>query len=246
MFDLLSRFLVKNDAGLPQGCRVYAVGDIHGCYSLLQEALDKIHRDMEKRSPVSDIKIIFLGDYIDRGPDSRKVIDEFIKDPQDGIERIYIKGNHEDTLLQFIEEPSVLDSWQQYGGLETLQSYGVDLRLVYQGNNFVRDAFLSALSEKHLKFYQGLKTSCIIGDYFFCHAGVKPGVSLDSQEDDDLMWIRNEFLQYSGDHGKVVVHGHTPVKEPEIWKNRINIDTGAYATGKLTCLMLEGTVKLCL
>lgn len=246
MFDLFSRFLVKNEACLPPDHRVYAVGDIHGCYNLLKGVLEKIDTDLQKRPKIENINLIFLGDYIDRGPDSKKVIDEFTKDKKDNIQRIYIKGNHEDTLLQFIENPSVLDSWQHYGGLETLYSYGVDMRLMKKGNAAVRDAFLSALPEKHFKFYQELSTSFLLGDYFFCHAGIKPCVPLDQQEEDDLLWIRNEFLHHSEGHEKVIVHGHTPVKTPEIWKNRINIDTGAYASGKLTCLMLEGKTKTCL
>ncbi len=246
MFNLLSRYFIKNNASLPLDHRVYAVGDIHGCYHLLKGVLEKIDKDMQKRPDIENTSLIFLGDYIDRGPDSKKVIDEFTKDKKDNIQRIYIKGNHEDTLLQFIENPSVLDSWQHYGGLETLYSYGVDMRLVQKGNEAVRDAFLSALPEKHFKFYHDLPTSFLLGDYFFCHAGIKPDVPLDQQEDEDLMWIRNEFLQSTEDYQKVIVHGHTPVKAPEIWKNRINIDTGAYASGKLTCLRLEGETKKCL
>ena len=183
---------------------------------------------------------VFLGDYIDRGPASREVIDLLIeRKRKDHV--ISLKGNHEDYALRFLSEPSILSSWKNIGGLSTMVSYGVtptrrDDRYAQLETAM---AFVQAIPESHLQFLQDLSLSFTFGDYFFVHAGVRPGIPLHKQSNQDLLSIRNEFLLHEEDFGKVIVHGHTPAAQPEVLVNRINIDTGAYATGRLTCLVLE-------
>lgn len=185
--------------------------------------------------------IVFLGDYIDRGPSSQQVIDQLIL-LSENFEVISLKGNHEYYLLEFLKNPSSLTKWLQFGGLDTLHSY----RVLPSDHSDAREQELVAMSlsvalhqQKHLKFLSDLKASFTCGDFFFAHAGVRPGVPLDLQSEKDLLEIRNAFLLSKSNFGKTVVHGHTPVLEPDIRSNRINIDTGAYATGKLSCLIIE-------
>ena len=152
-----------------------------------------------------------------------------------------LAGNHEDLLMAFLENAEVLPVWRSLGGLETLHSYGVDVGLAMAGRDFerVQAAFAAQFPERHRRFLERLDISTYIGDYFFCHAGVRPSVPLDRQNRDDLLNIRDPFLSSEAEHGKLVVHGHTPSVAPEIRPNRIGIDTAAYATGRLTCLVLE-------
>ena len=165
-----------------------------------------------------------------------------------GIEPVFLCGNHEETLLKFLQDPTVLNAWRNFGGVETLHSYGVDISSLREAGGFerIQTQFLQLLPAEHRAFYEGLQTTATIGDYFFVHAGVRPGVSLDCQKKEDLLWIRDEFLESQRFHGKVVVHGHSPREQAEIWPNRINIDTGAYLTGTLTCLVLDGDRKRCI
>jgi len=225
---------------LPEGMRVYAIGDVHGRLDLLRELADKISGDLHSAS-ASQINAIFLGDYVDRGPQSAAVIEELAQGVFP-VPVVALRGNHEDILLRFLEDESVLDSWRKFGGLETLHSYGVSVADPIRGGGYkaARDAFRQAIPESHVQFLKNTSPSVSFGDYFFCHAGVKPGVPLELQSTQDLLWIRDEFLEYPGAFGKVVVHGHTPTPVPEQRFNRINIDTGAYATSKLTALVLEG------
>lgn len=184
--------------------------------------------------------IVYVGDYIDRGPDSKGVIDRLLS-PLDGFKVRHLRGNHDQSLLEFLNEPIHYRQWKDYGARETLASYGITPPLFDKPDELssVRDALLRALPDDHLKFLNGLELSFEIGDYFFTHAGVRPGLPLARQSPDDLMWIRDQFLSSNADFGKVVVHGHTPNPEPQKRHNRIGIDTGAYATGKLTCVVLE-------
>lgn len=227
---------------LPEGVRIYVVGDVHGRFDLLCALQDKISADASGAARIIEI---YLGDYIDRGPQSREVIDLLIGLTRDRRERIFLKGNHEETLLKFLNDPQILASWRQFGGVETLHSYGVDLSVLRdeQGYEQIQKEFAARFSASHRGFFQSLQTSATIGGYFFVHAGVRPGVPLEEQKEEDLMWIRQDFLESRANHGKVIVHGHTPVEQPEIWPNRINIDTGAYLSNKLTCLVLEGQEK---
>lgn len=226
--------------GVPDGLRIYAIGDVHGCADLLERVLLRIDAH-QAANPANRAVEIFLGDYIDRGPASREVLDRLIARGE-ARETIFLKGNHEIFVEDFLNDPTTLNEWRQYGGLQTLLSYGlapsVSMDLVEQTT--LAAAFAEALPERHLRFLSSLRPSFTCGDYFFVHAGVRPGVRLAKQREEDLLWIRDDFLLCEADFGKIVVHGHTPVPEPDIRPHRINIDTGAYATGLLTCLMLEG------
>jgi calcineurin-like phosphoesterase family protein len=185
--------------------------------------------------------LVFLGDYIDRGPASRQVIDQLLC-LKEHREVIFLKGNHESYLVEFLKKPALLPKWFQYGGLHTLRSYGITPRSHFdpKEQEFLATALSLALNQNgHLDFLDHLKASFVCEDFLFVHAGVRPGIPLDQQSEEDLLWIRDDFLHYQGDLGKIVVHGHTPVPHPEVCANRINIDTGAYATGRLTCLILE-------
>ena len=229
-------------AALPEGYRVYAVGDIHGRADLLRGLATKIEADLAEH-PVDNPVVVFLGDYVDRGPDSKDVI-EFLLDwrPAD-VECVYLKGNHEEALLNFLADARSGSDWRQFGGLETLISYGVPQKILGdKAENLepAREAFAARLPERHLAFLQRLETLVPVGDYLFVHAGIRPNVPIDMQVSADLLWIRDEFLSSTVDHGYVVVHGHTPVEQPDSRPNRIGVDTGAYATGILTCVCLEG------
>jgi serine/threonine protein phosphatase 1 len=224
---------------LPNGYRIYAIGDVHGRDDLLLEVFDKIdgyQNALPSHRPIE----IYLGDYVDRGPRSRAVVDRLIA--RRGVrETIFLSGNHETCVLEFLREPGVLGAWRHYGGIETLMSYGLRPSLNPSESEQMALAaqFSSGLPADHLDFYQSLSLSFTFGDFFFVHAGVRPGVSLAAQDEQDLLWIREEFLFHEERYEKMIVHGHTPVREPEFRANRINIDTGAYATGRLTCLMIE-------
>ena len=224
---------------LPTGTRAYVIGDIHGRADLLSPLLERIDADLQER-PVPYPVEIFLGDYIDRGPNSREVIDRLIARSR-VRETIFLKGNHETYLAGFLDQPAMLGEWRQIGGLETLMSYGMQPSLRMEPDEQIRlaAAFKRVLPESHRLFLNSLSTSLSGGDYFFVHAGIRPGVPLAEQRDEDLLWIREDFLLCEESFGRVIVHGHSPVPEPEMRPNRINIDTGAYATGRLTCLVLE-------
>ena len=219
--------------------RLYVIGDIHGRLDLLDRLIVAIARDVEEHGPKAIT--ITLGDYIDRGPDSRGVLDRLMDNPFP-TPYVALKGNHEALLAAFLADPAVGAQWRLLGGLETLHSYGVPVSALAISKNYDEAAarLRVAMPPKHLGFLQSLKSWHGHGKYFCCHAGVRPGVALDRQSDEDLIWIRDEFLRSKIDFGKIVVHGHTPVPEPEVLPNRINIDTGAFATGKLTCIVLEG------
>ncbi len=228
-----------NRARIPEGVRLYAIGDVHGRADLLEHVLESIDADRTAH-PASRTVEIFLGDYIDRGPQSRQVLDRLIARSQ-VHEVVCLKGNHETYIASILSDPAVLSEWRLYGGFETLLSYGVvpSLNLDADEQAKLSEAFGHALPESHRQFLDRLRTSFTCGDFFFAHAGVRPGVPLAEQREQDLLWIREDFLLCNEDFGKVIVHGHTPVREPDIRPNRINIDTGAYATGQLTCLILE-------
>jgi serine/threonine protein phosphatase 1 len=224
---------------VPDGTRIYAVGDVHGRADLLQGLLARIDSDL-KAYPIEQSLQIFLGDYIDRGGHSREVLDLLIARKRQHS-MLYLKGNHETFAIQFLSAPWVFSDWKHVGGINTLLSYGVTPPASDDPRDQVdaAKAFSRALPESHGRFLQGLALSFTCGDYFFAHAGVRPGIPLRMQRQQDLLWIREEFLLHEETFGKVVVHGHTPAKEPDVRANRINIDTGAYATGRLTCLVLQ-------
>ncbi|MGO4870717.1 MAG: metallophosphoesterase family protein [Roseiarcus sp.] len=227
---------------LSNGVRIYAIGDVHGRADLLEQAFARIDADIARRpgSRAAQILLVLLGDYVDRGRFSREVVERLLERRRTHT-LICLKGNHERCLLEFLREPSTLASWRQLGGRETLASYGVKppLDVDAAGSRELAERFAAALPESHRAFLEGLELSFCCGDFFFVHAGVRPGLPLSRQKEEDLLWIRDDFLLCEENFGKVVVHGHTPVLEPDLRANRINIDTGAYATGKLTCIMIE-------
>jgi serine/threonine protein phosphatase 1 len=224
---------------VPEGVRVHVIGDIHGRADLLAATLERIDAE---RGGISVEKMIhiFLGDYVDRGPSSREVIDLLIARSHQ-FPSVFLKGNHEAYFIDFPERPSIFDDWRLYGGIETLLSYGLaPSRAPDERERAALATSLNrALPEAHRDFLRNLRLSFTYGDFFFVHAGVRPGVPLRRQREEDLLWIREDFLLNEGAYEKLIVHGHTPVLAPDIRPNRINIDTGAYATGRLTCLVLE-------
>ncbi len=237
---LPGRFRKKTKPRLPDGVRIYAIGDVHGRADLLQSMLTVIDADLA-RSPVKRAIQVFLGDYIDRGPDSRAVLDLLIARSK-SHEIVCLKGNHEVFLLEVLKDPGRLQEWRHFGGLLTLVSYGIAPTMNPTAEEQIEliEGLARALPAEHLKFLEQLPSSFTCGDFFFVHAGVKPGIPLERQQDQDLLWIREEFLNSERRFGKYIVHGHTPVRTPDIRPNRINIDTGAYATGNLTLLTIQG------
>ena len=226
------------------GRLVYAVGDVHGRLDVLEPLLRDIGQDVLATSPAERPLLIFLGDYVDRGPDSRRVIDMVLHLQGDmAFETVALKGNHEEALLQFLQDPAFGATWMEHGGGSTLVSYGVQPppgRTDVEAWARTRDALDRQLPEPHRKFYEELELIRTVGDYAFVHAGVRPGVALEDQAERDLLWIRHEFLQGRGPFGKVIVHGHTPSEEPQLTAHRLGLDTGAYATGVLTAVRLYG------
>jgi serine/threonine protein phosphatase 1 len=215
------------------------VGDIHGRLDLLDELLSRVNADVALR-PTARPVFVFLGDYIDRGPCSRETIDRLIEHGGTS-ECVFLKGNHEQIAIKCLSDPSLFDRWMRLGGVETLVSYGVAPGNLANGKQIVelQSAFHGALPQAHFRFFRDQQTSFACGDFFFVHAGVKPRVELSRQAENDLLWIREEFLSSKEDFGKIVVHGHTPTRAIEVRPNRINIDTGAFATGRLSCLVIE-------
>jgi serine/threonine protein phosphatase 1 len=224
---------------LPAGVRIYAVGDIHGRLDLLDELLARIDTDIALRPTLRPL-YVFLGDYIDRGSSSRETIDRLIEHGATH-EAVFLKGNHELIAIKCLSDRGLFDQWLRLGGLATLVSYGVPAETLASAKQIaeLQSAFHSALPQAHFRFFRDLQTSFSCGDFFFAHAGVKPDVELSHQKESDLLWIREEFLSSNRDFGKIIVHGHTPGSEIEVKPNRINIDTGAFATGRLTCLAIE-------
>ena len=235
--------LLQNErpaARLPDGIRIYAIGDIHGRADLLEALLRQIDADCTLY-PSSRPIVVFLGDYIDRGPASRQVLD-LLLGCQRTKEAVFLRGNHDNFVRRFLSSPAVLDEWRLYGGLETLVSYGLKPSInpgVPEQRQLAKELEKST-PERHLEFLDSLNLSFNCGDFLFVHAGIRPGVPIRKQKEEDLLWIREEFLSCEQRFEKFVVHGHTPVRAPDIRSNRINIDTGAFATGRLTCIVIEG------
>lgn len=219
--------------------RIYAIGDIHGRADLLKMMFALIDLDVLERRVARPVEI-YLGDYIDRGPASCEVLDQLI-DRGARRETVCLKGNHEVFPAKFLRDPETLHEWAQFGGINTLLSYGLrpPRNPRHDELGALAAEFSAAIPKAHREFLTRLPPHQTCGDYYFVHAGVRPGVALPDQQEQDLLWIRGEFLRSDDDHGKVIVHGHTPVLEPEFRPNRINIDTGAYATGRLTYLIID-------
>jgi serine/threonine protein phosphatase 1 len=225
----------------PKGKRAYVVGDVHGRLDLLEQLLADIHRDLEVRRPDNAL-LVFLGDVIDRGPNSSQVVERLRTYRHPGVRPIFILGNHEEILLRVLAgETELMAKWQGFGGAECLKSYGIDLvDLANQADEAALSTVRRAIPSNHVEFLRSFVDTCRFGDYLFVHAGVRPGIGLDQQLQSDLRWIREPFLLSDDDHGFVVVHGHSISPAVDDRTNRIGIDTGAYRTGKLTALAIQG------
>jgi serine/threonine protein phosphatase 1 len=225
----------------PRGRRAYAIGDIHGCLDLLETLLRRIEEDIAE-SPRAKVSMVFLGDVIDRGPHSAEVIERLRTYAHPRATTHFVMGNHEEVMLRVIEgEKDVLSSWLRFGGADTLKSYGLKPReIVKMGDDERIAALREAIPLSHRQFLAGFSDSISFGDYLFVHAGIRPGVGLSEQSQSDLRWIRDPFLDDPTDHGFVVVHGHTISNTVDVAPNRIGIDTGAFCTGVLTALCIEG------
>lgn len=240
--DLLSRpRWTRRRHAAPDGQRWYAIGDIHGCHDVLNTLIRVIDEDDERRGP-TDTRLLFLGDYIDRGPNSRGVIELMMKLDLGDDKVVFLMGNHEEVLLAAARgHRRAAALFHKMGGRETLLSYGVSAQdYDYADSSGIVDMIRSAVPSDHLEWLAALRSSYRAGDYFFAHAGVRPGIPLDDQASSDLRWIRGEFLSHPASHGPLVVHGHSMSPSIDERPNRIGIDTGAYASGCLTALGMEG------
>ncbi|MDE2434671.1 MAG: serine/threonine protein phosphatase [Sphingomonadales bacterium] len=232
----------QQSAAVPAGERVYAIGDIHGCLPQLEALARSIEQDDVERGP-ADTTVILLGDLVDRGPDSAGVV-AFARAWQQRRRVRILAGNHEELFLDSFGNADVLREFLRFGGRETLFSYGVDPAAYARADiNLTLELLDEHVPQADRDFITRFEDSIAIGDYLFVHAGIRPGVGLDEQQISDLRWIRGTFLDHSGSFGAVVVHGHTIFAKPEVRANRIGIDTGAYASGQLTALGLEGTSR---
>ena len=242
MARMMERLFRKSgrNAAVPNGKKVYAIGDVHGCADMLDELLWIIKDDA---GSLYSAKLIFLGDYVDRGPNSRGVIDRLISIGNDYPDAVFLKGNHEALMLDYLEEPEDLSQWIEWGGEETLHSYGVDT--VGKSHSALAEEFLKTAPKSHVDFLNGLALTHVEGDYLFVHAGVRPGAPLEEQTEADLLWIRKRFHNASPETRPeyVVVHGHTPTDKPEDAGWRVGVDTGACYGGMLTAVVLEGTSR---
>ncbi len=237
----------QKDYRIPEGERVYAIGDIHGHLTQLEEMHDLIHADITK-NPISAPKIVYLGDSIDRGPDSKGVLDCLIAREliASTIQHIFLLGNHEQRMLSFIQNPAqAKKDWLVWGGIETLISYGITPQIDQPLTTLaplVAAELDAVIPSSHREFLKNLTRYHVVGDYLFVHAGIRPKVPLNKQRTHDLVFIREGFLDNNFPHEKRVVHGHTITKSKEIdiQPHRINVDTGLYEGGALSCVVLEG------
>jgi len=228
---------------IPAGQRVYAIGDVHGCLSLYDELLALIEEDNRERGP-AQATVIQLGDLIDRGPDSAGVVDRAMT-PLEFADTVTLRGNHEAAMLASLEgNTRLLDVWLSNGGITALKSWKIEPRAFHDLDaQAIIDMITAAIPADQLAWLRELPLSHQIGDFYFVHAGVRPNVPLAEQREVDCLWIRDEFLDSKKYHGAFVVHGHSVTDEVEERPNRLGIDTGAYITGRLTALCLEGTER---
>jgi len=228
-----------SNPALPPDTRIYAVGDIHGRADLLNDVIQRIEDDSARR-PVGTAIEVYIGDYIDRGPHSKNVI-ETLAWRVAQRRAVCLRGNHEALLEAFLADPAGLHPWMHVGARQTLESYGLS-RGDFDASEFhVHRRMLDVFPEAHRLFLGCLQNYFSCGDFLFVHAGLRPRIPLTQQSLHDLHWIRDEFLDFKQSHGPLVVHGHTPVPHPELLPNRINIDTGAWMSGVLTCIAIEGS-----
>lgn len=239
-----------DDARAPDGMRLYAIGDVHGRLDLLSAMHGEIGAELA-RDGCTDWRVIHLGDYVDRGPDSKGVLDFLIAARERDPRHIALTGNHDIGFLDFLAEPDADGLFMRYGGVQTARSYGVTLREEGSWWPFRADdrlsqghaALVRAVPPAHVAFLRSLPLFASFGDFFFCHAGIRPGVPLSRQRAEDLVWIREQFHYHREPHEKIVVHGHTPVPRADVRTNRVNVDTGAFESGMLTALAVDGAEK---
>ncbi|WGM31977.1 metallophosphoesterase family protein [Brevundimonas sp. NIBR11] len=248
---MLSRFFpnrpARRTSRTPSDCVIWAVGDIHGRSDLADRLIQAIRADLHAAEASRKV-VVFLGDYVDRGLDSKGVLNQLCNLAADpALEVHFIKGNHEERMEAFLHDPLVGPSWCDYGGRDTLVSYGVapppmrgDARAWAEASRALGDA----LPDSHRELLAAQELSVSIGDYFFCHAGARPGVALPVQSPEDLLWIRQPFLDHPAPFEQVVVHGHTPTEAVHSDARRIGVDTGAYATNVLSAVRLEGDTRV--
>jgi serine/threonine protein phosphatase 1 len=225
---------VTAPASLPPNQRIYAIGDVHGCLERLAMAHERIAADLADR-PIEQAWLVHLGDYVDRGPESAQVVEWLLAGPPvPGATVVNLMGNHEEMMLAAVAatEQAPADHWLRNGGADSLMSWGVPRNVPYA-------SWAGYVPKDHLIFLRDLALYHRIGPYLFVHAGIRPGIVIDKQTRQDLLWIREPFLSSKRDHGMVVVHGHTPRQDPVLRTNRIGIDTGAVIGGVLTCVVLE-------
>lgn len=233
----------EHPAAIPSGYRVYAVGDVHGELELLEQMLERIEADIAARPERRNV-LVFLGDLIDRGPDSAGVVERLRTYRHPRVRTVFIAGNHEEVLLRILAgEDELVPSWLRFGGLECMASYGLPADLPGMPDEQAGAAIRAAVPAEHRAFIERFVDSFRAGSYLFVHAGIRPGVPLDQQAPEDLRWIRKPFLDCPDGHGAMIVHGHTISAEVEETPGRIGIDTGAYRFGTLTALALEGAER---
>lgn len=241
---LINRARGERSFAGPPGRRAYAVGDVHGRLDLLEDMLEQIKADDATRPPARTY-LVLLGDLIDRGPDSAGVIERLVSDPPRWAKPVYLQGNHEEFFLNVLDgQEDTVAHWLTYGGYECAASYGVS-----QGSTLnatpheIVERLKAAVPRSHVEFLRNMADSFRFGDYLFVHAGIRPGIPIAEQSQRDLRWIREGFLECVDDHGVVVVHGHTIVDKVEQLPNRIGLDTGAYRSGLLTAIGIEGSER---
>ena len=235
--------VVFKDAKGPDGIRLYAIGDVHGRLDLLLDMHGLIRADLDRR-PVHDWRIIHLGDYIDRGPKSKDVLD-FLIDASERDERVIsLLGNHDDGFLTYLATGDVAGIFALHGGVDTARSYGVEID--FNDADSARHghaALVNAVPQSHIDFIRTMPRSVDFGDFFFCHAGINHAVPLDAQDPEELIWIRTAFLKWTELFEKVIVHGHTPQSAIDIQPNRVNLDTYAWKSGQLSAIVINGAEK---
>ncbi len=243
MFGLFKRKKKPVSASrlIPAGMRIYAIGDVHGCRAELDRLLDLIQAD--NAAFTGKTRFVFLGDLVDRGPDSAGVVDRVMNLSLGQESCDTLMGNHEEAMLASLDATADPRGWLSYGGTQTLESYGIARAEQFASGFDVARRMAESIPPDHIAFLRRLPDHLVIGDYLFVHAGIRPGIPLELQDAADLRWIRSGFLDSEVDHQRIVVHGHTISPEPEQRANRVGIDTGCYAGGPLTALVLEGATQ---
>lgn len=227
---------------VPDGERFYVIGDIHGRHDLFSQLVAAIEAD-DVAAGEAKTTIVLLGDLVDRGPDSAGVI-RLARQLQQRREVRLLAGNHEEMFLESFENEDVLRHFLKHGGRETILSYGVD-RMQYNNAELhdLQDMMIAAVPREDRDFLAGFDEYLVAGDYLFVHAGIDPALPLEEQKRRDMLWIRERFLRHGAAHPHMVVHGHSISEDVDERSNRIGLDTGAYRTGRLTALVLEGTSR---